>query len=282
METPLALREAHEKWTARRSPEQPAMSWKLEKWTNRFPQHEAFLTAVHEKPLDRAQVASFGEEITSEDKATELFLATMIWGFGNAGYGPFRAKRILDTPDAGANLLELAQIASQKDGLAAFDHFASKRRADGKYLKYLGPAFGTKYIYFAQMAKQPKKATPVMDAVIRHWFASNVPDTRLNLHFWDPSSYAAYVDHLTHWAGSLNPGDPLRLDQVEYLIFAGPRTNWSLPADSDAELSIPELVDRLKAHAETEESITAEATQLLDRLEQLFEPTSTERSRLQA
>lgn len=270
METPLALREAHEQWTVGRSPEQPPISWKIEKWTNRFPEHRTFLTALHENPLDRAHVASVGEEITSKDRAIELFLATMIWGFGSAGYGPFRTKRILDTPDAGTNLLELAQIASQEGGLAAFVHFASKRHANGQYLKFLGPAFGTKYIYFAQMAKRPEKATPVMDAVVRSWFASNVPDTRLNLHFWDPSSYVAYVDHLTHWAGSLNPGSQLRLDQVEYLIFAGPRTNWSLPAESDAELSIPELIDRLKAYAETEDAISAEATQLMDQLEVLF------------
>jgi hypothetical protein len=272
METPLALSEAHEKWTAGNSPEQLPMSWNLDKWIKCFPEHREFLTELNSKALNRAEVARLGEEVTSEKEAIKLFLASMIWGFGNAGYGPFRTRRILDTHSAGAKLLEIAQIANEDGGLAAFKHVANKR-ADCGYLKYLGPAFGTKYIYFAQMAKQPKKATPVMDAVIRRWFAANIPGMRLNLSTWDLASYEKYIQHLTHWAVALSPGNPLRLDQIEYLIFAGQRTNWPSPTELEAELTVLELIDRLKAHAETTESITAEATQLLDRLEELFGPT---------
>lgn len=248
------------------------MSWKLNKWVKLFPEHEEFLTELRSRKLDRSSVSELAEEVCSEDRAIRLFMASMIWGFGEAGYGPFRTRRILDSPEASANLRELATIASENGGQAAFDHFADMRNKDRNYLKFLGPAFGTKYIYFAQSAKNPQTTTPVMDAVVRRWFVSNTPDTRLVLHYWDPASYATYVQLLTLWAKELSPEDPLRLDQVEYLIFAGPQSNWPLPDEQESDLSVPELIDRIKAHAEADSSLSAEVAELLDRLETLLDP----------
>lgn len=198
----------------------------------------------------------------------------MIWGFGTAGYGPFRTRRILDSADAGTNLLKVAQIATETGGLDAYRHVAKIRATNNNYLKFLGPAFGTKFIYFAQKASNPDSATPIMDAVIRRWFAAYTPDTRLILHKWDLDSYKTYVELLASWAENLALGSRLSLDQVEYLIFAGPNRNWSIPADPEPELSVVELVDRLKAYAESDESINAEATKLLDEVERLLAPNT--------
>jgi hypothetical protein len=61
---------------------------------------------------------------------------------------PFRTQRILfDTDNAAARLHQVA-LALEGGGTAA----AYRRFAGDCQLKWLGPAFGTKYLYFAQAA----------------------------------------------------------------------------------------------------------------------------------
>lgn len=41
-------------------------------------------------------------------------------------------------------------------------------------LKHLGAAFGTKYLYFLTKAHRQSDIAPVLDSVVRAWFAEHV------------------------------------------------------------------------------------------------------------
>ncbi len=134
----------------------------------------------------------------------------MIWGYGPVGYGPWRTARVLtDNTRAAERLAEVARIAQDHGGAAAFRDLADKR------LRYLGVAFGTKYLRFvtaAEFSQHP--STPILDAVVRRWLITHA-HTRLNIDDWRPSTYDRYLALLTSWATQLD----LTADKVEELIF---------------------------------------------------------------
>ncbi|MFC7375409.1 hypothetical protein ACFQRD_09070, partial [Brachybacterium sp. GCM10030268] len=182
------------------------------------------------------------------------FIATMIWGYGTAGYGPYRTERVLrEDPDALDHLLDVARICHDpsQGGLAAFRYITTKRGGQSRYLKYLGPAFGTKFLYFLTAASEAGEPTPVMDALVRRWFRDNT-DSRLVTAWWDPDSYALYIDRLDEWGRELGG---IRRDEVELLIFTDARgqlgTAWPGSVRPDpVPLPVERLLDLLAEETE--------------------------------
>lgn len=280
MDTPEALRDAYKRWNRAGRPSQVPSRWKLDSWIRQLPECKAVLSGLPQGAIDRSDAIELTGEVNDEESAVRAFLISMIWGYGPVGYGPYRSRRVLNSPDAPARLLKVARIAQTAGGLKAFEHIEVQRRADRAYLKYLGPAFGTKYLYFLTASVGPANTTPVMDAVVRRWFRKNVPDASMNVLYWDTESYAAFLDHLRYWSKALvgEEGEPLDLADVEYLIFAAGANfennrEWSEEWERDVEpLSISDLLDRLRASCAGSSDIETRATTLLDELEDVLAP----------
>ena len=144
----------------------------------------------------------------------------MIWGHGRVPYGPFRTRRIMSQSGFTEHLADLTRVVLSDGGVAAYRH-VWRRRWDGPtrdtgYLKYLGPSFGTKYLYFLTRAHHADQLTPVLDEVVHRWFRTNAIEVDLRLGQWGyPSRYQTYVEILTQWGASLE----IAADDVEHLIF---------------------------------------------------------------
>lgn len=171
----------------------------------------------------------------------------MIWGYGLVGYGPYRTERILtlgstvNDKKAIEQLVEIAGIAQSKGGVAAFDQVATQRRDGTAYLKFLGPAFGTKFLYFLTKDSNVP-TTPVFDSVIHGWLQEHAPGAgSFSLLWWDTSSYKRYVDLLHSWVAELSDraGHSLDADDLEFLMF------------SDARGQAPQLVESENVTAES-------------------------------
>lgn len=165
----------------------------------------------------------------------------MIWGYGPVGYGAYRTARILSTPHGEADLFAVAAVVRGSGGVKAFAFVGEERRRRRDFLKFLGPSFGTKFIYF--VSKAAGKPTPVMDAVMQRWFGSNAPGVTLSLEWSAADSYAGYVETLNEWGRELGtPADPLPADDVEYLAFSSGAESeglvWAEPWSASL-LSIP-------------------------------------------
>ncbi|MBN9748182.1 hypothetical protein DMP23_45055 [Amycolatopsis sp. A1MSW2902] len=101
----------------------------------------------------------------------------------------------------------MAIVAREHGGLAAFRDLA------GKPMRYLGVAFGTKYLRFVTAAQSADSA-PILDAVVRRWFATHTGQ-RLMIDEWRPDVYERYIGLLKSWSVRLD----LAVDTVEELIF---------------------------------------------------------------
>ena len=208
-----------------------------------------------------------------------MFLLAMLWGYGLVGYGPFRTRRILDRPEAAAELLEVARVAQSDGGRAAFKLIADRRNAGGRsFLKWLGPAFGTKYIYFLTAKSNPQEPAPVMDAVVYRWFRKHAPDRKLRVDFWHTQSYEQFLNSLNEWASDISQrfGQEIRVDDVEYLIFAeGSRfegNDWSEAWEAEQRAASPSLLfDQLRALANSSHN-ERQSLALITELEGLLLP----------
>ena len=81
-------------------------------------------------------------------EARQAFLAMMAWGYGNVGYGPHRARRILEsTPDSDGRLRRVAQSLLDGGAVEGYTRLGGDCR-----VRFLGPSFGTKFLTFCQPA----------------------------------------------------------------------------------------------------------------------------------
>ena len=221
---PKPLQAHLSRWRAEGKPRQPGMAWPRERWIRLFPDQRDALHALPDL-LDRDIVRRACEAAAADDaSAQRAFLAVMAWGYGETvGYGPWRAHRVLtDTPDAAARLASVARTLYQEGPLDAYRRLAS----DGDCtLRWLGPAFGTKYLYFCPPGPHVLRAL-ILDSLVAEWLRDEVA-LDLNPVPWSQPIYRRYLEHIHQWATALECAP----DDVEYCIFremASRRNNqWS-------------------------------------------------------
>jgi len=278
MDTPQALIDAYSRWQQAGRPGQVESRWNKDAWSHRLPKYAEIIGEFPADKVGRNRGPELIGKVEGGNEAVRAFLLAMVWGYGPVGYGPFRTMRILEAPHASERLLEVAHVAQTEGGLAAFQHVATKRKSDSSYLKFLGPAFGTKFLYFVTAPIAAVETGPVMDAVVARWFRKNVPGAGISVSGWDGESYTSYLEHLRTWSKSLvQLGEaPLRLDEVEFLIFAGGadfkrNSEWTEQWTSETPLPAADLLDRLRALLSVQGNPEGRAAQLIDELEVTLE-----------
>lgn len=235
---PVPLQTAFDRWVAVGRPKDAPTVWSKPSWEKSL----ARATPVREllggwpadlkgDPLRRVHVTTFAAGVTMEDRASQLkaFLAAMIWGYGRVGYGPSRVARMLTEPRFLDDLAELTRVTLEEGGVAGYQRVRDARHGEQRdrgFLKHLGPAFGTKYIYFLTKAQpvEGRGVAPVLDSVVRMWFRKNVDDQATNVEIGDgwgyAERYATYVETMRAWAEELG----IAADDVEQLIFVSRQT----------------------------------------------------------
>lgn len=287
---------------------QKPFSWRPDSWFRRFPASEDREHAMRHQVLK--ELASTPESVSEQqrrligrttvtdmaaperlrgeggsydpERVLSVFLASMIWGYGMVGYGPYRTQRMLNhgSDDAEysalAQLVEVAQIAQQTQdgGLRAFEHIAEARSGGRSYLKYLGPAFGTKFIYFLTKASPEVATAPVLDSVVAGWIQRNAPEVeRLRISSWCTNSYKHYAETLQKWAEDLprtTAGRQLEVDDVELLIFQDAR--GISPSDARSEnVTVESMLEDLGAEADARGGDADQAgVELIEELREWF------------
>lgn len=169
--------------------EQKGFDWNrsLKKWTEAFPVEEKFLNSLPKK-LDRGKV----REVCDSDfySVLQKFLATMVWGYGDIGYGPYRVSQMLGQANS-LHILESAiQVARSSGPLHAYAYFAGNR------IKILGPSFGSKFLNFVT----PREVgSPIYDSLIARWVGTFAKEDFLGVstssELWNLNTYSRYW----HW-----------------------------------------------------------------------------------
>lgn len=216
------LRGVTAEWRQRGSPPQGSTEWRKADWVRCFPAHATFL---RRQPglLDRAAVARAAARATDDrDAAEAAFLLSKAWGEGKNGYGCTRALESFDlTADIGGRLLDVARTLHAEGAAAAY-----ARMCDGGDCRIvnLGPAFGTKFLYFVQPPSFRQRAL-IHDRVVAKWLREHA-GLALGTDKWSMARYARYLDQMHEWAEVLD----CEPDEVELNIFRSslpPSSRWA-------------------------------------------------------
>ncbi|MGW1164808.1 8-oxoguanine DNA glycosylase OGG fold protein [Streptomyces sp. NPDC002550] len=99
---------------------------------------------IRSADVSRADVVAAVTAASQAENWREAFVATQVWGYGDRGYGPFRTRQVLAQPDADVVIADAVSLLRYEGPTAAYEKLNT---VDG-----LGPAFLTKYLYFAALA----------------------------------------------------------------------------------------------------------------------------------
>ena len=203
MRAPKRLREL----LKRRSGQvQKRIAWPRDRWSRVFPGRLVF--RVLPPTLDRDRIrrtcATAGASVHA---ATNAFLATMDWGYGNVGYGAWRVAQAFKDRDAGRKLLKVVRVLNDSGPHAAYRLMAGPSR-----LNRIGPAFGTKF-HFADSGRHKRHAL-ILDRLVAEWLSRNAC-FRVNPVAWAPPVYDAYLVQIHEWADDLE----VEPDAVELAVF---------------------------------------------------------------
>lgn len=209
-------------WRKRGSPPQRAIKWRQADWTAAFPEHRDNLGRLPSS-LDRDVVRRVASRAAKDPVEAEFaFLVVKAWGEGDNGYGPFRARKSLEvTSEPGARLMTAAQTLVGRGAVAAYERFSD--RGDCRIFS-LGPAFGTKFLYFCQPDDQRPRAL-IHDTNVADWLRDNA-GLSLPSASWSVPRYRAYLAQMHLWAEDLDCSP----DDVELCMFRsvlGSANQWN-------------------------------------------------------
>jgi hypothetical protein len=176
-------------------------------------------TLVSSSPT-RADVFALGDAALSSAHDAEVLLWNAVaWG---AGKKPRLIRKRMaaveqDRPRL-PELLREAAVMSRSDPVAAYARLRPRANA----IKYLGPAFFTKFLYFAGCGN-PDHPCCILDDRVAHSLQSAGWKSLPRRSDWWPSTYGRYVDLLIRWKKEVGAA---RLDLIERYLFD---TNGQLP-----------------------------------------------------
>lgn len=160
----------------------------------------------HKSSISREQVLSFGA--TPE----KLFIASMVFGYGDRGYGAWRVARVRNLVSGG----EFSKAIGGQYAAAALSPADSWNTHTGsERLKFFGPAFATKFAYFAALQQgrdfpMPLIADANTSKAVNKLFG-------ISRSARSGSSYVQYVDKACEVAATI--GGDTRPDDVERALF---------------------------------------------------------------
>ncbi|MFZ4102771.1 MAG: hypothetical protein ACOYKR_12555 [Sphingobacterium thalpophilum] len=183
------------------------------RWKGLTEAHRLLLSPYQNRLIKRNDVIkSFQEYFEGRCDILKPFLLTMVWGFGETGYGNHRTNIYISTP---ANI-ELIESAVEAVKLADFEKGFNLL----KKIKFLGVSYITKVLYFASKAANHASYCLIFDIrVATNLIRLTTPNEIYQLVEVYPSSkfknYQAY-NNLIH---QIALEHVLQADDVELFLF---------------------------------------------------------------
>ena len=210
-------------WKANGSPEQEGFNWTSSKnnWIKAFPSESEFISTLPDE-IDRDAVRKICN--SKKYSVREKFLAVMVWGYGDRGYGPYRVTQMMNQGNVEAVLTKVYEISQSGDPKGAYD-FLRKNR-----IRILGPSYGSKFITFCT----PREVgAPIYDSLIAFWVSEFAKKDFLGVTTssatWNLKTYSRYWD----WIKEHSDEFECYPDEIELVLFRDAEakfakaSNWS-------------------------------------------------------
>ncbi len=196
-------------WKSDGSRAQEGVNWTSteQNWIKAFPNHKAFLVDLP-KMINREKVRAICD--SQINSVIEKFLAVMVWGYSDRGFGAFRVSTMLAEEHSERTLLQVSKLANESQPKEAYNFLKSNR------IYNLGPSYGTKFISFST----PRMASaPILDSLIVNWLKElakdEFSDVSLSSASWNSQTYSKYCD----WIGLHAEAASCFPDEVELVLF---------------------------------------------------------------
>ena len=207
-------------------------------------------------PVDRRIVAELVDRELEAGRVARAFVGAMIWGHGTNGYGPYRTAVVLtgcgslrgrlgrygpgarnssprdfesprDRPadlEIVARLGRAAELVRDEAQPAAQSAEAAYRYLSGEgRTRGLGPAFFTKWMYFASAGGDPYRwgPAPILDELVRGWLEAQ---SGILIVTGVATDYVTYMRILDLWATDLGTS-PARVEEAIFELAVKERAN---------------------------------------------------------
>jgi hypothetical protein len=202
--------------------DQPPIPWSVTKppWPAALQGHAALRTALETEEREHGGIRREFVFGYADGDEIELFLATMAWGFGAVTVHWPAQRQLLASgvrdPDTRRRIRSIVQLGRQ----SAADGWSTMFQRDGR-IAGLGPAFGTKLLYFAGYHSTTPQPL-ILDMYVKRALNCDL----LNLHpkiTYRRVNYLRYLNLAACW--SRDPhwnGTP---EAVEYALFTHGQTH---------------------------------------------------------
>lgn len=181
-------------------------------WTRTLAAHDLTDTLTGEV-IRRADIFALPDPTSSPAAALTLLWNALAWGSGDKRRNnKARIAAISANPDQAAALLQQAAALSRTDPQAAYDLLYPGNRTA---ISDLGPAFFTKYLYFAG-AGHPDHPCCILDENVALALQKTCGWTSLPRKGWLATAYQRYATLLGRWVDEHHLG---RRDTVERWLF---------------------------------------------------------------
>jgi hypothetical protein len=192
----------------------------LHSWQKYFGEDPDFCAFVdrHPGPIARGDFTVIGDDgCKTLADARQLFLASMIWGYGTVGYGAYRTRHMLSTPGADEQLQAAIQSVASGQLIEAYQALQ---------LYKCGPSFMSKFLYAIGLRIGATSLPLILDSIVarslQRLLASQGVDHRSfftldgnGMVCRDADGYARYVLLPNEWASTLG----VLPDAVELCLF---------------------------------------------------------------
>ena len=196
-------------WRLSGRPPQESFDWSKSRanWIKDLPNQLDFIKSLPGS-LSRIDVRLICD--SAEVDVTNKFLTSMIWGYGDVGYGSYRVRKMFAS-EGFSEKIETSYLLTVSGGVKEAYQYLSRNR-----VQQLGPAFGTKWLSFAS----PRDcAAPIYDSFISLWVSNfakiDFSQVSTSSEVWNSKTYFRYLDWMVENSSALD----IQPDDLELLIF---------------------------------------------------------------
>jgi len=174
-----------------------------------------FVESLAQTSLTRSTVRQIVSDAGEDgERLVEAFIAVMAWGFPSRGLGPYRTSVMLSPAEGSPKpvdvLPQVVQELRDFGSLAGYESLMNR-------LEGCGPAFGTKFLYFASTDAD---RAPILDDLVARWMSGRGvlggDGLSIRSRGWNTKDYNGYLAFLKTASVDLGESD---VGLLEYVMF---------------------------------------------------------------
>ncbi|WP_342024939.1 hypothetical protein AAE021_07225 [Arthrobacter citreus] len=189
--------------------------------TRGLPLMQGVLTGPGVTKISRAEVFELGSREITPANAFQLVYYSLAWGLGRRAPRLHQRLNALAAHQDRAGELLAEAWRAVRNGEPAGNVYSvlTTNRGAGR-IPWFGPAFSTKFLYFAQGQEAPPRYV-ILDQVVARNLSDVWPDAPKTARF--PDTYARYCAVVGSWAEQaserMDGARKVRADEIEFVLF---------------------------------------------------------------